>query len=614
MLQFNNKECELSVYKDGDKIYGELFIEGVSINKESKDFLIDLSEYENQKLKCILDGKSLSYEDFPIKEYINVFKKNTILDLEVSNGIGKIKLNDFVIDEIKCDLNRKHYKINVQDDENYTIVRYANLHQHTENSLLDGIVRIPELANKSEYACAITDHGNMFGWYDMLKAFEKVGKKAIIGEEFYIETLDGPRPVFPKNIKKEVADIDELMFDNSKVQNEDGLNGEHLIVLAKNNTGLKNLFWLSSQASLHFYRKPHITFEELLSHKDGLIVCSACIASGVNQFIKEYLKAKEYPSVKNWIENYGEFFYDDPYYENNENKEELNIYAYNHAKARKWIRILKETFKEDFYLEYQDHHFPLEAKIMDELVRIRNEEFPNIKIVATCDAHYLNKEDAYVHELFLCNQTKKTIDDPKHMKFSGDGYYVHTSKEMLEFFPVEYLDNTLEIEEKIQYEPLEKGYHLPHYPLPEGFENEYDYFKYLCKQGFKEKFKGTDKYNDDVYVNRLKTEANTVKQMGWPSYFLIVRDFIKWAEDTNIEDHWQEYFPNKVREEISAELLKKDKIYIGFSRGSGGGSLVNDCLGITKVDPIEYDLKFERFLNPDRISMPKQNWAYKVNV
>lgn len=610
MLQFNNKECELSVYKDGDQIYGELFIEGVSLNKENKDFLIDLTPYENQKLSCILNNKTLIYNNSPIKEYKNVFKKNTILDLYVSYGTGKIKIKDYTIAEFSCDLNRKHYKVNVQDDENYTIVRYANLHQHTENSLLDGIVRINELANKSEYACAITDHGNMFGWYDMWTAFNKVGKKPIIGEEFYIETLDGPRPTMPKDLK--TIDVDELMFDNSKAQNEDGLNGEHLIVLAKNNTGIKNLFWLSSQASMHFYRKPHITFKELEEHKEGLIVCSACIASGVNQFIKEYLRVKDYPSVKEWIENYGENFYEE--ITPDELTTELNVYIYNHKHARDWIRKLHNIFKDDFYLEYQDHHFPLENKIMEELARIRNEEFPDIKIVATCDAHYLNKEDAYIHELFLCNQTKKTIDDPKHMKFSGDGYYVHTSDEMLKLFPVEYLDNTLEIEEKIQYEPLEKGYHLPHYPLPEGFTNEFDYFRHLCKQGFNERFKGTDKLKDKVYLERLKTEALTVKQMGWPAYFLIVQDFIKWAEDTNVEAHWKDYFPNKKFEEIPKELLKTDKIYIGFARGSGSGSIINYCLGITKIDPIIYDLKFERFLNPDRISMPKQYWANKVNA
>jgi len=204
----------------------------------------------------------------------------------------------------------------------------------------------------------------------------------------------------------------------------------------------------------------------------------------------------------------------------------------------------------------------------------------------------------------LCNQTKKTIDDPKHMKFSGDGYFVHTSDEMLELFPEEYLDNTLEVADKVEYEPLGKGYHLPHFPLPEGFKNDDEYFKYLCKKGFSEKFKGKPEFKNPVYLERLKSEGEVIKQMGWPSYFLIVQDFIRWAEDSNVEAHWKDYFPNKEYDEIPKEMLKDYPIYVGSGRGSGAGSLINYCLGITKVDPIVYDLKFERFLNPDRISMP----------
>lgn len=598
MLKIDKQKVQLSIYKDGDKIFGELFFNNYSLNKET-EFNIDITPFENRTLECVLCGKELFYKEKLIKVYDNVFKKNSILNLTVEDGVGRICIGDYVLDAFESDLNRRNYKVNVQNDENYTIVRYANLHQHTENSLLDGIVRILELAEKSEYACAITDHGNMFGWFDMLNAFNKQSKKAIIGEEFYLETLGGPRLILPKDLK--ATDEEELMFDNTKQQNPDGLNGEHLIVLAKDNDGIKNLFWLSSQASNHFYRKPHITFEELKSHSKGLIVCSACIASGLNQFIKEYLKAKEFPTVKEWIENYGELFYLDPAFEETDNIE-TNVYIYNHKKSREWIDWFLNVFKDDFYLEFQDHHFPLENAIMDEMVRIRNNEYPNIKIVATCDAHYLNKEDAYVHELFLCNQTKRIIDDPKHMKFSGDGYYVHTSKEMLELFPIEYLDNTLEIEEKIHYEPLNKGYHLPHFPLPEGFKDDNEYFKFLVNKTFKEKF--PDKFKNPIYRERIKTEGKTIQSMGWASYFLIVMDFIKWAEDNNVKDRWQEYFPNKKLEEVPQELLKDYKIYCGSGRGSGAGSLINACLGITKVDPILYDLSFERFLNPDRISMP----------
>ena len=603
MLKFINQNAQLYIYKDGDRIFGELSIEGKIINREEDGFSINLYDYENQKLDVVINGKELSYKGQVIKTYKSVFKHGTILDLLVKDGRGKVVLNDIVLEEIKCDLARPSYKVNVSDDEHYVIARYANLHQHTENSLLDGMVRIPELAEKIEYCSAITDHGNMFGWYDMLHEFEKRGKKAIIGEEFYIETLGGPRLVFPKDLKK--SETEELMFDNAKTQNEDGLNGEHLIILAKNNTGLKNLFYLSSEAANHFYRKPHITFEELKNHKEGLIVLSACIASGVNQFIKEYLRAiSESSEVRNLIENYGEAFYEDEFaMANRKLGEAASIYAYNHRYSRKWIDFFVKEFGDDFYFEYQDHHFPLETTIMKELVRIRDEEYPSVKICATTDAHYLNEDDAYVHELFLCKQTKKTIDDPKHMKFSGDGYFVHSSEEMLKFFPEEYLDTTLEIADKIAYEPLGTGYHLPVFPLPDGFKTDSEYFKYLCNKGFKEKFPA-DIVKNPVYRERLKSEGQVIESMGWPSYFLIVQDFIRWAEDTNVKDHWKDYFPDKELDEIPEKFLKDYPIYVGSGRGSGAGSLINYCLGITKVNPLEYDLDFARFLNPDRISMP----------
>ena len=560
MLRISNQYVKLLISKEGEKYFGALQLNGKTLNVES-DFDIDISKYENQALECFMDGKDLVYDNHFIKKYDNVFAKDTILDLYVKDGVGTIYFGDYPVESFNCDLNRKHYKVNVNTDEDYTIVRYANLHQHTENSLLDGIARISDLSEKSEYACAITDHGNMYGWYDMLNAFNKKRKKAIIGEEFYIETFKGPRPILPKDLK--VQTEEELMFDNSKEQNEEGLNGEHLIVLAKNNQGIKNLFWLSSQASLHFYRKPHITFEELKSHSEGLIVCSACLAGGLSQFVKEYLKAKELPEVREWIDNYGETFYLDPVYRTG--TFECDVYAYNHQKAREYIEWFKDVFGDDFYIEYQDHHFPLENLVMNEIVRIRNEEYPEIKIVATCDAHYLNKEDAYVHELWLCNQTKRTIDDPKHMKFSGDGYYVHTSNEMLEQFPVEFLDNTLEIEEKIHYDEINKGYHLPHFPLPEGYTDDNEYFKALVKKTFGEKFK--DQQKDKVYKDRLVTEGKTIQSMGWASYFLIVSDFIKWAEDTKVAEHPEEYFPNVPVDEIPKKLLKDYKIYTGSGRG-----------------------------------------------
>lgn len=599
MLKFTKQAGELKVYKDGEKLYGELYVSGRKVNK-SNAFLVDLAPYEGQTLNCVIDEKKLFYSNTLIKEYSSVFEEGTILDLYIDNNshTGKVMFEDVVLEAVRTNLNLSHYKISVKNDNDYTVVRFANIHQHTENSLLDSIVKIPELAKKIEYCSAITDHGNMFGWYDFKKAMESAGKKPIIGEEFYMETLGGPKPV----VHDDLDDTEEMMFDKSKEQNKDGLNGEHLIVLAKNSKGIKNLFKLSSLASEHFYKKPHITFELLKEHKEGLIVCSACIGSGLNQFIKEYLKASRKPEVSALISKYGEYFYR---IENRDDwSENENVYIYNHKKSREYINWFVSEFGSDFYLEYQDHEFSIEKLIMDEMVRIRNTEYPNVRIIATTDAHYLNEDDAYVHELWLCCQTKKTINDPKHMKFKGTGYHVHTSREMIQKFPVEYLDNTLYLADSISYDKDEKGYHLPTYPLPPQYKNEEDALRYISFEGFKKKFYGKPQYTDKVYRDRLKFEFETIIQMGWPAYFLIVADFIKWAQDTDVRSHWQDYFPNKKLEEIPKELLDKERIYVGSGRGSAAGSLICYCMGITKVDPIVYDLKFERFLNPDRISMP----------
>ena len=181
-MQFHNQNAQLKVYKDGDTVFGELFIAGKPLNKEKTFENIDIKEYEGKTLECVLNGKQLTHEGITIKTYANVFPPQTILDLKVENGTGTILFSDIPVETIKCNLNLPAYKVNVQDDDNFTIVRYANLHQHTEGSLFDGITKISELANKTEYAGAITDHGNMFGWYEFKNSLEKKGKKPIIGE------------------------------------------------------------------------------------------------------------------------------------------------------------------------------------------------------------------------------------------------------------------------------------------------------------------------------------------------------------------------------------------------------------------------------------------------
>lgn len=613
----NGTAMQLFVSKDVDGFYGELSLvlkneSTYSLNKRRSGFEFNLEEHENEVIPCkYIDGSVYDVNDNRLMTYDHLFDTDRIATLvKVKNG-AVIMVGDknnivgqLTQDELPVNLfrNRNYFPVNIQSDDKWTIVRYANIHQHTEYSLLDGIVRIKDLAKKTEYACAITDHGNMYGFREMLNEMKKARKKAIIGEEFYIETLGGPR----RFTSKSDVSIEESMFDSSREQNIDGLNSEHLIVLAKNDIGLKNLFKLSTYAFDHVYRKPHITYDLLEQYHEGLIVTSACIAGTLGQSIKHYLKAvNDSKTVKNLIKENGPFFYLSNY---NSDDNDVNAYIYNHRLARQYIEKMIELFGDDFYLEIQDHKFELETVIMDEIKKIQKEEFPQVKLVVGGDAHYLNKEDEYIHEVWLCNQTKKTMSDPKRMKFEGEGYFVHTSDEMVVLFKdnPDALDNTLEIAEKVNYSEEKNSYHLPHYPLPEGFENAETYFKHMCSEGYKYRFAGTQHYTDETYLKRMKTEIDVITKMGWPSYFLIVQDFIAWAKDDKVKENLERYFPSSHfnHNEIPEELVKDYEILIGPGRGSAAGSLVSYCLGITEVDPIEYDLLFERFLNPDRISMP----------
>jgi len=600
--------ASLYIWKNKDKYVADLKINDYILNETSDEFKIALEEFENKTIPVYIDGKNIVDKGKNlVKTYKNIFDKDKIVDWKN----GKITCEGIVIGQCEGG-KRSSYKVNVQNDAEYTVVRYANLHQHTEYSLLDGIVRIPDLVKKTEYACAVTDHGNMNGWRDLLLESRKANKLGMIGIEVYMADMDKQRAEvenaakFSGALNNEEMSVEELMFDNSRTLNPEGLNGSHLILIAKNDEGVKNLWKLATKANEreNFHRKPHVTWENLEKYHSGIICTTACIASQLGQSIKKYLRAAQDNEVKEWIDRAGDFFYKSTEYQYTEPSGNVALYAYYHNNSRRFIDTLYGWFGEDFYLEVQDHHFKEESVVMDEIKKIQREEYPYIKIVATCDAHYLNKEDAYSHELWLCSQTQTDINDPKHMRFSGDGYWVHTSQEMLELFPEEYLDNTLEVADKVHYELKNTGYHLPHFPVPKG-KTEKQYFREMCRKGFRERFEGTPKFKDKTYLDRMVYEIEVIENMGWPSYFLMTQDFIKWCEDDHVADHPEVYFPNKKLEEIPAEMLKDYRIYCGPGRGSGAGSLVNYCLGITKVDPIKYNLLFSRFLNPDRVSMPE---------
>ena len=405
-------------------------------------------------------------------------------------------------------LTRTSYKVVLNADGSGRVVRFADLHGHTDNSLLDGMVKPKDKAKATEYCAAITDHGVLYGFVDFYKEMKKLGKKGIVGFEAYCENLDG-----------------KLMRN-------------HLILLAKNMTGYKNLLKLCSEASEHFNYKPHVTWELLEKYHEGIICTSACIGGIIPQYLLAGDKAKAQAAVERYVGIFG---------------------------------------KEDFYIEIQRHHFSEEDEVRPMLVALAKEN--GLRYIATTDSHYLRKEDAGAHEVLLCMQTKKTMNEP-HRTFPGTGYHIHSSEEMEQLFSdyPEALDATLDLADKVDLEVPLGDFNLPIFEVPAGFANETEYFEFLCHKGFRDRFEGTDKMNSTEYHQRFRFELDMVKQMGFPGYFLIVWDFISYARANNI--------------------------YVGPGRGSAAGSLLAFCLGITDIDPIEYNLLFERFLNPERVSMP----------
>ena len=394
-------------------------------------------------------------------------------------------------------------------------IPFVHLHVHTEFSLLDGANRIKPLVKRTKElgmeAIAITDHGNMHGVIDFYKAAKAEGIKPIIGCEVYLAP--------------------ESRFDRVEVK---GKKYYHLILLAKNNIGYKNLSQLVSKANIEgMYYKPRIDKELLRKHSEGLICLSACVAGEVATFILR----DDLEGARNAIREY------------------LNIFG-----------------RENFFLEIQHHNFPDELRAYPEIIKLAKEF--DIGLVLTNDSHYLNSEDVDFHDVLLCIQMNKTLSDENRMRY-GPGFHLRSPEEMAKLYPdyPEAMANTVKIAERCNVDFDFEHRHLPNFPLPDGLTDE-QYLRQLCEANI------SSHYPDEQpeVRERLEYELGVIHTMGFDSYFLIVWDFINYARQNGIP--------------------------VGPGRGSAAGSIVAYLLGITDIDPLKYALLFERFLNPDRVTMP----------
>ncbi|WP_027307624.1 DNA polymerase III subunit alpha [Caloramator sp. ALD01] len=393
---------------------------------------------------------------------------------------------------------------------------FVHLHVHTEYSLLDGSAKINKLVKKARElnmnALAITDHGSMYGVIEFYKKCKENNIKPIIGCEVYV----APRGRFRKE-----GSIDAENY--------------HLVLLAKTNEGYKNLMKIVSSAFIDgFYYKPRADYELLRENSGDLIALSACLGGEIQSLL---LKG-------------------------------------DYDLAREKALLYNEIFGQgNFYLELQNHGFDEQKKVNELLVKLSKET--GIPLVATNDVHYVEREDAKAHEILLCIQTGKTIDDEDRMSFEVDEFYLKSIEEMQEIFKdyQEALSNTLKIADECNVEFEFNVTKLPKFETPDGIPSN-EYLRKLCFEGLYEKYSNV---TQDI-IDRLEYELSVIEKMGYVDYFLIVWDFIKFAKDNNI--------------------------ITGPGRGSAAGSIVAYTLGITKIDPIKYNLLFERFLNPERVSMP----------
>jgi DNA polymerase-3 subunit alpha len=403
---------------------------------------------------------------------------------------------------------------------NHEDMDFIHLHNHSDYSILDGAITVEKLIQKTVDlgmpAVALTDHGNMFGAIEFYQKALKAGITPILGQEFYM--APGSRTV------------------RESTRNNGEETSYHLILLAHDMTGYRNMMKLSSIGYTEgFYYRPRIDFEALEKHANGLVCSTACLAGQVPSLI---LKGK-------------------------------------HKEARELAGRFKEIFgRDNFYIELQYHGIPEQETVNRELVKISAEL--DIQLIATNDAHYVNKEDSHSHEVLLCVQTGKLMKDADRMKFQTNEFYLKSAKEMAALFAdfPDALHNTIKISEMVDLE-LELGRPiLPHFDVPEGFNLD-TYLRHLVYEGAQKRFGA--QLSDEVR-KRIDYELSVIMSMHFSGYFLIVWDVVNFA--------------------------RKQRIPVGPGRGSAAGSIVSYCLGITALNPLAYDLLFERFLNPDRNEMP----------
>lgn len=415
--------------------------------------------------------------------------------------------------------------------------QFCHLHLHTEYSLLDGSGKISKIINRAKElgmeSIAITDHGVMYGCVDFYKKAIDAGIKPIIGCEIYVAG---------KSMTIKTPDKENHTY--------------HLVLLVKNEIGYNNLMKIVSKASIDgFYYKPRVDCDFLKNHSEGLIALSACLGGEVqNDVIKGRIDKAEEAAIK-----------------------------------------YKEIFKEDFYLELQNHGMEEQKKANE--VNIELAKKLDIPLIATNDVHYIKQEDSKAHDILLCIQTGKTIEDENRMRYASDQFYLKSPEEMWDMFSYvpEALENTIKIAAECNFDYEFHKSKLPKFPLDENID-PYEYLRNQCYKGLFERYKEFEQlkntqFNEQsvssivdknekakIYVDRLEYELGVIRQMGYVDYFLIVWDFIRFSNEKGIPT--------------------------GPGRGSAAGSIVAFTLGITKIDPIKYNLIFERFLNPERVSMP----------
>ncbi|NBB86495.1 MAG: DNA polymerase III subunit alpha [Bacteroidetes bacterium] len=396
---------------------------------------------------------------------------------------------------------------------------FCHLHCHTQYSLLDGAAQIKQLVQRAQQldmpAVGITDHGNLFGVPEFYTTARRAGIQPVIGSEFYITP--------------------------SGMDDTDDATRYHQVLFAKGRTGYQNLIQLSSLSYTDgFYYKPRIDKEALRAHSDGLVATTCCLQGEVLQTI---LKQGE-------------------------------------AAGREVFEHYLDIFGDDYYIELQDHGIEEQHQCNAVLLRWAKEY--DVKVLATNDVHYVNQEDAEAQDVLLCLQTGKDYNDPNRMRFENDQFFLKSTDEMaaaLDSVPVdirqEAMATSREIADKCKFELPMGDLLMPHYPIPQDFDNDMDaYLRHLVYEGARRR------YGDirEEVRERLDHELGIIKEMGYAGYFLIVQDFTDAARDLGVR--------------------------VGPGRGSAAGSAVSYALGITNIDPLAYDLLFERFLNPDRVSMP----------